>query len=393
MSFPLEGVTVVALEQAVAAPLATRHLSDLGARVIKLERPGSGDFARKYDSSVHGVSSYFAWLNRGKASLTLNFKEPSGRDVLESLLDRADVFVSNLKLETISHANLLPESVRETRPRLICCLVSGYGMDGPYSHRKAYDLLLQGESGLLSVSGTEDQPAKMGVSIVDISAGVYASMAILGAILRRVRTGEGASIDISLLETAAEWMGSPLYYFLGTGSKLSRAGMRHSLIVPYGPYACREGGHINLAVQNEREWESFCQAVLERPEMAGNPEFRTNERRLSNRHAVESIIEEVFSELPREVLIQRLEDAGIAWGDFNDVEGLANHKQLESRGRWAEIEVNGFPFSMLDHPMNISGMPPNRSSVHRLGEDTDDVLRWLGYDEGQIRGLRESDVV
>ena len=393
MDFPLEGVQVISLEQAVAAPLASRHLADLGATVIKIERPGSGDFARQYDSSVHGVSSNFVWLNRGKQSLTLNFKKPAGREILEKLLDRADVLITNLSQRTLERADLLPEKVRSDRPKMIYCLISGYGASGPYRHRKAYDLLLQGESGLISVSGSPEQAAKVGVSLVDISAGVYAAMSILAALLHRNHTDEGTWIDISLLETSAEWMGSPLSYFLGSGRMLARAGTRHNLIVPYGPYRCREGAFINLAIQNQAEWRRFCEMVLERPDLVDDPRFTRNEDRLANRILLEPLIEGIFSEMDRRQLIQRLERAGIAWGDVNDVSGLENHAQLEARQRWSQILVNGSPFKVLNHPMNIIGMPTRASPVPTIGEHTSEILHSLGIDDERARSLREDEVL
>lgn len=393
MDFPLKGVRVISLEQAVAAPLASRHLADLGADVIKIERPGSGDFARRYDSSVHGVSSYFAWLNRGKRSLTLNFKEAMGREILEKLLDRADVFITNLTQNTLERADQTPEKVRANRPQLIYCLISGYGSNGPYRHRKAYDLLVQGESGLLSVSGSQEQPAKIGVSIVDISAGVYAAISILAALLQRQQSGKGTWIDIALLETSVEWMGSPLYYYLGSGKHLAREGMRHSLIVPYGPYRCGDDLLINCAIQNQAEWQRFCEIVLQHPDVAEDPRFARNEDRLANRTILEPFIEEIFAEISHQELIRRFEAARIAWGDVNGVEDLENHVQLASRERWFEIEVNEKPFKMLKHPMNIVGMPTRLDPVPTLGEHTNEILQALGYEEESVRELRKAAVV
>ncbi len=393
MTYPLTGIKIVALEQAVAAPLASRHLADLGADVIKIERPNHGDFARRYDGSVHGVSSYFTWLNRSKRSLTLNIKQAQGIEIIKKLLDNSDIFLTNLSQSALDRAGLNSDKVRANRSNLIYCSISGYGSDGPFRDRKAYDMLLQGESGILESTGTEDQPAKVGISLCDIAAGMYAAMAILGAILIKQNTGEGTTIDIAMLEAAAEWMGSPLYYYLGSHEKLRRTGMRHNLIVPYGSYRCGDGKFVNLSIQNESEWKSFCEIVLKQPELSDDPRFRSNELRFSNREIVESIIESSFSGSTRSELILELDLAGIAWGNVNDVEELANHPQLQARNRWLPGTVLGKPFDMLKHPMNIDGMLQRMEPVPGLGQHSADILKDLGYDDGDILNLKQLDVI
>ncbi len=393
MTFPLANIRVLALEQAVAAPFASRHLADLGADVIKIERPGEGDFARRYDSSVHGASSYFVWLNRAKRSLTLDFKSREGRALLDQLIDGADIFITNLSQDALERAGLTPAAVRATRPRLIYCAISGYGARGPYRDRKAYDLLLQGESGLLMTTGAPDAPAKIGVSLCDIAAGVYAVISILGALLSRAQTGNGAEINISMLEAAAEWMGAPLYYFLGSGKRLARAGMRHNLIVPYGSYRCGDGEHINLAIQNENEWTRFCEHVLQRADFVSDARFARNQDRLANRAALEALIEEIFARLNRAALIERLEQAEIAWGDVNEVNGLAAHPQLRALSRWFDVNVNGAPFEMLAPPLNIGEMPRRAEGVPNIGQHTDEILRELGYADARIHAWRQSGVI
>ncbi len=392
MASPLNKMRVVSLEQAVAAPLASRHLADLGADVIKIEPPG-GDFTRRYDSSVHGLSSYFVWLNRAKRSLTLDIKQPAGREILDKLLDRADVFLTNVTHAALERAELTSSAVRTTRSRLIYRTITGYGADGPYRDRKAYDLLLQGESGILQASGSVQEPAKVGVSLCDISAGMYAAMSILGALLGRNNSDADTSIDISMLECAAEWMGAPLYYYLGNEQQLPRAGMRHNLIVPYGPYLCGDGQFLNLAIQAEHEWQSFCEHVLSRSELATDMRFATNEARLVHREILEPLIEEIFSASNRETWIERLDQVRIAWGNVNDVRGLAAHEQLHARSRWSTVEVNGQPFEMLNHPMNLDGTTPRNEAVPTIGQHTQEILWELGYDAAGIEALHQASVV
>jgi itaconate CoA-transferase len=372
--FPLDGVRVIALEQAVAAPLCTRHLADLGADVIKIERPGTGDFARTYDSVVEGQSAHFVWLNRAKRSVVLDLAAAEGRETLALLLGSADVFVHNLGPGAVDRLGFGSDVVEEKWPSLVTCAISGYGADGPYRDRKAFDLLVQGESGVISVTGTPAEPAKVGISIADISAAIYALSAILAALHRRDRTGRGAFIDISLLECLAEWMMPPAYHQIYTGSPPERAGMRHGTIVPYGPFVASDGVMVNLAVQNQGQWERLCGRVLDRSDLAVDRRFRTNEDRLAHRGVLEAIIATVLSMLPSNVVRKRLDDADVPFGDVNDVADLVAHPQLIARDKWFEVDTPHGPIRALSHPMNLSGMPRRIGRIAKLGEHTGEVV-------------------
>ncbi len=378
MSLPLAGLRVVALEQAVSAPLCTRHLADLGADVVKVERPDGGDFARRYDSVARGQSAYFVWLNRGKRSVVLDLKDSAERSMLDALLARADVFVHNLGPGAVDRLGLGWGTLHERWPRLIWCAISGYGIDGPYRDRKAFDLLLQGESGIIAVTGTPDQPAKVGISIADISAGMYAFSAILAALYERERTGEGRLIDVSMLECLAEWMMAPAYHQLYGGKAPERAGMRHNMIVPYGPYRVGDGSWVNLAVQTEGQWERLCAIVLRRPDLAADPRFRTNELRVRNRDLLEPLIEAALAEDTRRSVQERLDAADVPHGALNDLADLLAHPQLAARGRWLEVDSPSGPIRALAHPLNLAGLPRPAGAVPGLGEHTDEVRRELG---------------
>lgn len=374
---PLSGVRVVALEQAVSAPLCTQHLADLGADVIKLERPGEGDFARRYDSVVKGQSAYFVWLNRGKRSVELDLKSASGIRIVHAMLASADVFVHNLGPGAVDRLGLGWEEIHSQWPSLIGCAISGYGRDGPYRERKAYDLLLQGEAGVLAVTGTPEQPAKVGVSIADICAGMYALSSILAALYERTRTREGKLIDISMLECLAGWMMPPLYHQLYSGHAPLREGMRHNMIAPYGPYRARDG-LVNLAVQNERQWVRLCEQVLDTPELARDPRFVTNELRVRNRHELEPTIEQNFALWTAAEVESRLADADVPYGHVNTVAQLAAHPQLTARGRWLEVDSEAGPVKVLADPFNIGGMAHLRGAVPRVGQHTTELLEELG---------------
>ena len=377
---PLSDVRVVALEQAVSAPLSTRHLADLGADVIKLERPGIGDFARHYDSVVEGQSAYFIWLNRGKRSVELDVSTQAGIKIMSALLGTADVFVHNLGPGAVDRLGLAWGEVHSRWPSLISCAISGYGPDGPYSDRKAFDLLLQGEAGVLAVTGTEEQPAKVGISIADICSGMYALSAILAALYERQRTGEGRLIEISMLESLAEWMAAPLYHQLYSGKPPLREGMRHNMIAPYGPYRAGDGALVNLAVQNEGQWARLCERVLEKPELLGEPRFATNELRVRNRSELEPLIETILSRWPSAEVEAKLAAADVPYGHVNTIAGLADHVQLAARRRWVEIDSETGPIRALAHPFNIGGIPQPRGAVPALGQHTSEVLAELGID-------------
>jgi crotonobetainyl-CoA:carnitine CoA-transferase CaiB-like acyl-CoA transferase len=390
---PLEGITVVALEQAVAAPFATRQLADLGARVIKVERPGTGDFARSYDRIVQGLSSHFVWLNRSKESLTLDLKKEGAREVLERLISRADVFVQNLAPGAAGRLGFGADTLRERHSRLIVCGVSGYGSSGPYRDKKAYDLLVQCEAGLVSITGTEETPSKVGIAVADIAAGMHAYSGILAALFRRERTGEGASIEVSLFEALGEWMGFPLYYAMYGGEEPPRSGARHASIAPYGPFECEDGEQIFFGIQNEREWERFCEAVLGRPEMAGDELFDDNSRRVENREALEEEISAILEQLSSEEAIAKLDRAGIANARMRTVRDFIDHPQLEARDRWREVASPAGPLRALLPPAAMDGAEPVMAPIPGVGEHTGKILAELGYDDDAVAALRRSAAV
>jgi len=383
---PLEDIMVVSLEQAVAAPFATRQLADLGARVIKVERPGGGDFARSYDSVVEGLSSHFVWLNRSKESLALDLKKEVASEILDRLLQRADVFVQNLAPGAAARLGLGTDALRGRHPRLIVCDVSGYGASGPYRDKKAYDLLVQCEAGLVSVTGTPETPSKAGIAVADIAAGMYAYSSILAALFRRERTGEGAAIEVSLFEALAEWMGFPAYYAMYGKREPDRSGASHSSIAPYGPFPCAGGEIVFMGIQNEREWERFCEEVLERPELAGDARFSGNSDRLANRDALAEEIEEIFGSLEAERVIEKLERAGIANARLRSVREFLDHPQLEARDRWRKVGSPAGPIHALLPPAAISGAQAVMASIPEVGEHTASILSELGYDEEALEG-------
>ena len=374
---PLSGVRVLALEQAVAAPFCSRQLADLGADVIKVERPDGGDLARAYDGALNGVSAYFAWLNRGKRSIVLDLKEPRDHETCTRLLARADVFIHNLAPGAVEQMGFGYDQLSARHPRLIWCGISGYGPDGPQRDKKAYDLLVQAEAGVVSMTGTPDMPAKVGVSIADIGAGLYGYSSILAALINRSRLGTGERIDISMLECLAEWMTPPLYVFQGTGKVPARAGVRHNMVVPYGAYACADGA-VLLAVQNEREWRRFCSEVLSAPELADDERFVTNERRVANRGELERLIEERFRKQSTAEVTTSLTRADIPTGAMNDVPAVAAHPQLAARRRWATVDTPGGPIPALLPPHNLQHAPPRMGAVPALGEHSAEILSELG---------------
>jgi itaconate CoA-transferase len=375
---PLSGITVVALEQAVAAPFATRQLADLGARVIKVERPGTGDFARDYDRAVHGQASYFIWLNRGKESLELDLKSPDGQEVLQALLGRADVLVQNLAPGAAERAGFGAATLRGRFPQLITCSVSGFGAGGPLSSKKAYDLLIQAEAGLLSVTGTPDQQVKAGISVADIAAGMYAFSGVLTALYERERTGEGSSFDVAMLDALGEWMTQPVYYSVYGGHPPLRTGARHQSISPYGPYATG-GGQVFIGIQNEREWAVLCERILGRPELATDPRFATNLDRLAHDGELRDIIEDALAALPPDEVTARLDAAGIANARLRTPAGLAEHPQLEARDRWREVDTPGGPVRALLPPVTAAGREAAMGPVPSRGQHTAAILAELGF--------------
>lgn len=384
---PLEGLTVVSLEHAVAAPFCTRQLADYGARVIKVERP-DGDLARAYDRSVNGLASYFVWLNRGKESVTLDVKSRPGREALGRIVDRADVLVQNLAPGATARLRLDHATLAARSPRIIVADISGYGDDGPYRDKKAYDLLIQAETGLLSVTGTGDEPARCGVSVADVAAGMYAYSGILTALLVRERTGKGTRIEVSMLEALAEWMSQPLYYGHYGQRPPIRPGASHPSIAPYGPHRAGDGREVIFGLQNEREWSTFCREVLARPELAMDPRFSPNSERVANRPELTRIIEQAFAKLSAAEVVERLDQAGIANGRINDIEAAVAHPQLAARRRWRTVGTSAGPIEALLPPANIEGVEPAMGDVPALGQHTDAVLRWVGYGPDEIAAMR-----
>jgi itaconate CoA-transferase len=390
---PLSGITVVSLEQAVAAPFATRQLADLGARIIKVERPEVGDFARGYDRTVKGLASHFVWLNRSKESVTLDLKQDGAKEILNRLIESADVFVQNLAPGATGRLGFGAQTLRERHPSLIVCDVSGYGSSGPYRDKKAYDLLVQCEAGLVSITGTPDTPSKVGVSVADIACGMYAYSGILAALFRRERTGEGAAIEVSLFEALAEWMGFPAYFTMYGGKEPPRTGASHAAIAPYGPFECGDGEVIFLGIQNEREWERFCEAVLERPALANDERFTSNSERVENRDDLHQEIEAILEELSSQEAIGRLDDAKIANARMRTVRGFLDHPQLEARGRWREVGSPVGPLRALLPPAIMDGEEPVMAPIPEVGEHTDNILAELGHSDDAVASLRQSAAI
>lgn len=389
----LEGITVITLEHAIAAPFCTRQLADLGARVIKIERPGSGDFARSYDERVNGLASHFVWTNRAKESLTLDIKHADASPILDQLLQGADVLVQNLAPGAAARLGLSFEDLHARFPGLIVCDISGYGADGPYRDKKAYDLLIQSESGFLSVSGSQDEPAKAGCSIADIAAGMYAYSNILAALIKRGKTGVGSHIDISMLESMAEWMSYPLYYSFDGAPPPARSGASHATIYPYGPFMAGDGKTVMMGLQNEREWLAFCNDVLLQPALAIDARFSSNSLRSQNRQELAAIIVSAFSELSAQQVITRLEAAKIASAQMNTMADLWKHPQLQARQRWVDIDTPAGVIPALLPPGISTAQEANMGAVPDLGEHTHKILLELGYAATAISNLRDNNVI
>ena len=390
---PLTGITVLSLEQAVAAPLASRHLADLGARVIKIERPGVGDFARGYDRTVHGQSSYFVWLNRSKESLSLDVKQPEAAAILAKLLAKSDVFIQNLAPGAAERLGLGSAELRARDPRLITCTISGYGSSGPYRDQKAYDLLIQAETGVIALTGTEEEPAKVGISVADIAAGMYAYSGILTALYTRERTGEGAALETSLLDALGEWASAFALYADYGGKAPVRSGAYHAIIAPYGPYATGDGRSVYLAVQNEREWARFCGEVLQHPEIANDPRFSGNPQRVEHREALKAAIETAFEPLTAEEAGRRLNAADIAYAQLRGIGELAHHPQHEARGRFQELGTPNGPVWTLPPPLEMAGVEYAPAPVPSVGEHSAAILDELGYDAEAVARLRAEGTI
>ena len=390
---PLDGITVVSFEHAIAAPFCTRQLADMGARVIKVERPGVGDFARNYDERVRGLSSHFVWTNRSKESLTLDLKHPAAQDVLKRLLAQADVLVQNLAPGAAARQGLSFDALHAAHPRLIVCDISGYGEGGPYQDKKAYDLLIQSESGFVSVTGSPDEPAKAGCSISDIAAGMYAYSGILNALLLRGKTGAGSRIDVSMLESMVEWMGFPMYYAFDGAPPPVRAGAAHATIYPYGPFPVGGGKTIMLGLQNEREWQVFCDKILNKPDLAGDERFSSNSRRAANREALRAVIVETFATMSLDEVAGKLEAAQIANASVNDMAGVWAHPQLRARERWRDVDSAKGALPALLPPASSNAFEPRMDAVPGIGQHTDAVLASLGFDAAQVSRLHAEGAV
>ncbi|WP_328909301.1 CoA transferase [Streptomyces sp. NBC_00234] len=391
---PLEGVTVVAVEQAVAAPFATRQLADLGARVVKIERPDGGDFARGYDTAARGLASHFVWCNRGKESVAVDLKDPRGLAVVRQLVEGADVFVQNLAQGAAARLGLDAATLCAAHPRLVAVDISGYGAEGPYAHKRAYDMLVQCEAGLVSVTGTPGQPVKAGVPAADIAAAMYAFSGVLAALLRRATTGRGGPVEVSMLDALAEWMGHPLHHGMHGGEPPARTGLAHSVIAPYDAYATADGERVLLSVQNDREWRRLAEQVLEQPELADDPGFATNTARTANRERTDAVVGRALGALTGEEALARLDGAGIACARLNTVADVAAHPQLAARDRWREVESPVGALRALLPPITLpGGAEPRMGAVPALGEHTDATLRALGMTDEQTAALRRDGVI
>jgi itaconate CoA-transferase len=385
---PLDGITVVSLEHAIAAPFCTRQLADLGARVIKVERPGAGDFARAYDERVNGMSSHFTWVNRSKESLTLDLKQEPALAALKTLLKTADVLVQNLAPGAAARMGLTAELLQKENPGLILCDISGYGNNGPYRDKKAYDLLIQSEAGFLSVTGTPETPSKAGNSIADIAAGMYAYTNILAALLQRGKTGKGSCIDVSMLESLGEWMSYPLYYAYEGAAPPPRNGASHATIYPYGPFKAGDGGTVMLGLQNDREWVLFCEVVLENQTLAKDERFDKNFKRNEKREELLSIIDACFSKLTTQQVIAKLDQAQIANARLNDMQGLWNHDQLKARDRWVQVGSPVGPIPAMLPPGSNDSFDYRMDAIPAVGQHTEAILTELGISAGEIAKMR-----
>ncbi|MFB7108219.1 CaiB/BaiF CoA transferase family protein [Streptomyces sp. NPDC056190] len=391
---PLEGVTVVAVEQAVSAPFATRQLADLGARVIKVERVDGGDFARGYDTAAGGLASHFVWCNRGKESLALDLKDPRGLDVVRRLIARADVFVQNLAQGAAARLGLDAATLCAGHPRLIAVDISGYGSGGPYAHKRAYDMLVQCEAGLVSVTGTPEQPVKAGIPAADIAAAMYAFSGVLAALVRRGTTGRGGPVEVSMLEALAEWLGHPLHHAMHGGTAPARTGLAHAVIAPYDAFPTADGGRVLLSVQNDREWRRLAEHVLRQPESGDDPMFATNAARVAHRERTDELVGKALAALDTDEALARLEDAGIACARLRDVHELAEHPQLAARERWREVGTPAGPLRALLPPITLpGGTGPSMGDVPALGQHTGALLRAVGMTDGEIAALRRDGVV
>ena len=393
MRRPLEGITVVGLEQVIAGPFCTRQLAELGARVIKIERPGGGDASRGYDKTVHGQSSHFVWVNRSKESLALDVKHPGAKPILDRLLAKADVFVQNLAPGAADRLGLGATELRAKHPSLIWCGISGYGPAGPYAEKKAYDLLVQCETGLLSVTGTPDQPSKAGIPVADIAAGMYAFSSILAALFRRQRDGVGATLDITMFESLGEWMGFPAHFTAYGGEAPPRSGAFHATIVPYGPFQAGDGNTVFLSIQNDREFARFCEVVLQNKSLANDPKFATGPSRARHREAMHEHINQVFASNDAKEVLRRLDEADIANGQLNSMQQFWDHPQLKARDRWSDVATPAGPIRAMKPPFNLDGFEARMDPIPALGGHSTQVLADLGFAPAEIEALKAQKII
>jgi itaconate CoA-transferase len=389
---PMEDMRVIALEHAVAAPLCTRHLADLGADVIKIERPGEGDFARAYDTYVNGICSHFIWLNRGKRSVTLDVKNPDARAALDRLIAGADVLIQNLAPGAAARLGLSYEALRPANPGLVVCDISGYGESGPFVQKKAYDLLIQAESGLISVTGSPDEPSRVGISIADIATGMYALTGILSALLRRSRTGEGANVKVAMLDALGEWMSYPMLRQAYAGSPPPRVPTSHPAIAPYGSHRTKDG-QVIFGLQNEREWATFCQKVLGRPDVWTDPRFATQHVRREHRAALTALIEDCFATMTTAEVVKLLDDAGIANGRLNEPKDVWDHVQLAARDKWRQVNTEGGPVRVLLPPFEFTDQEAVVGDVPSVGQHTDEVLTEIGFSQERVAAMRAAGAI
>lgn len=390
---PLEGITVVSVEQAVAAPFASRQLADLGARVIKVERPETGDFARHYDSEVKGMASHFVWLNRSKESISVDLKEEEGKEILNSLLSKADVFIQNLAPGAMDRLGFGSSDLLNKYPGLIICGISGYGSSGPYANKKAYDLLIQCESGSMAITGTEDTPSKSGVAVADIATGMYAYSGILAALFSRQKDGKGKILEVSMLEALGEWMGFPMYYTEYGDSEPKRTGASHSTIYPYGPFKVKDEKYVFLSIQNEREWKNFCEKVLGIPELATDERFNVNSNRFKNQELLKEIIEGEFTKFQSDYIMNKLEDSQIANASLNTVKDFIDHPQLKARNRWTEVESPVGKLKALLPPVTFNDFKYVMNPIPTVGEHTETILNELGWNEETITAYKKRNAL
>ncbi|MFG3020943.1 CaiB/BaiF CoA transferase family protein [Streptomyces sp. NPDC048254] len=393
LPLPLEGITVVAVEQAVAAPFATRQLADLGARVVKVERIDGGDFARGYDTAAQGLASHFVWCNQGKESIALDLKDPRGLDVVRRLVADADVFVQNLAHGAAARLGLDAATLCAAHPRLVAVDISGYGASGPYAGKRAYDMLVQCEAGLVSVTGTPEQPVKAGIPAADIAAGMYAFSGVLAALVRRGTTGRGGPVEVSMLDALAEWLGHPLHHTLHGGTPPERTGLAHAVIAPYDAYPTGDGGRVLLSVQNDREWRRLAEQVIGRPELGSDPAFATNPARVANRARTDELVATALGTVGTDEAVERLEAAGIACARLRDLHEVAEHPQLAARERWREVGSPVGPLRALLPPITLPGGDEARmGDVPALGQHTEALLRAVGMTDAETAALRRDGV-